>query len=177
MSATTPHTHGATVCTLFNLMILDETQNYRITIPTGTRQPQSRGVNDNAAVISYLRWVRNDGDFTDCETDDDCKDVVGEGVAKNLKCGILFGHTLDGSSTEEVKVNGGDIAVIHALDGHNSLPAVIMTWGSFVFVRLVSIDSRYTGFHRDGVGTREAHANGKRRSFTRKRDAWKGLVY
>lgn len=52
---------------------------------------------------SYLRWVRNDGLFTDCEVDSDCDDVEGEGVGTDLKCGALFGmDALNGGVTEEV---------------------------------------------------------------------------
>ncbi|CBJ30709.1 thaumatin-domain containing protein [Ectocarpus siliculosus] len=51
----------------------------------------------------YLRWVRNDGLFTDCEDDSDCEDVEGEGVGQKLKCGALFGQdTLNGGVTEEM---------------------------------------------------------------------------
>eukprot|EP00752_Nemacystus_decipiens_P017488 g15679.t1 len=51
----------------------------------------------------YLRWVRNDGLFTDCEVDSDCDDVEGEGVGTDLKCGVLFGmDSLNGGTTEEI---------------------------------------------------------------------------
>lgn len=54
---------------------------------------------------SYLRWVRNDGLFTDCEVDSDCDDVEGEGVGEDLKCGLLFGQdALNGGVTEEVRL-------------------------------------------------------------------------
>eukprot|EP00903_Cladosiphon_okamuranus_P015353 g14179.t1 len=52
---------------------------------------------------SYLRWVKNDGLFTDCEVDSDCDDVEGEGVGTDLKCGALFGmDALNGGVTEEM---------------------------------------------------------------------------
>lgn len=52
---------------------------------------------------SYLRWVRNDGLFTDCEVDSDCDGVEGDGVATDLKCGALFGVDVqNGGVTEEV---------------------------------------------------------------------------
>lgn len=55
-------------------------------------------------VRRYLRWVRNDGDFADCETDDDCRGITGEGIGEDLKCGALFGqNALNGGVTEEVR--------------------------------------------------------------------------
>ena len=55
------------------------------------------------AACSYLRWVRDDALFTDCETDADCVGIEGEGVGENLKCGLLFGmDALNGGVTEEV---------------------------------------------------------------------------
>ena len=65
---------------------------------------------DATPLPSYLRWVRNDGLFTDCEVDSDCDDVTGEGVGEDLKCGVLFGmDALNGGVTEEVRhdlING-----------------------------------------------------------------------
>ncbi|CAN0051618.1 unnamed protein product [Scytosiphon promiscuus] len=52
---------------------------------------------------TFLRWVRNDGLFTDCETDSDCNDVEGTDVGTDLKCGALFGQdALNGGVTEEL---------------------------------------------------------------------------
>lgn len=52
---------------------------------------------------SFLRWVRNDGLFTDCETDSDCEGLVGTDIGTDLKCGALFGQdALNGGVTEEV---------------------------------------------------------------------------
>eukprot|EP00904_Undaria_pinnatifida_P003700 jgi/Undpi1/13330/HiC_scaffold_8.g02989.m1 len=51
---------------------------------------------------SYLRWVRDDGLFSDCESDADCEGIEGDGVGENLKCGLLFGmDALNGGVTEE----------------------------------------------------------------------------
>ena len=56
-------------------------------------------------VDRYLRWVRNDGHFIDCDTDVDCKSVESQKEGdRDLKCGALFGiDTARGGYTEEVR--------------------------------------------------------------------------
>ena len=53
----------------------------------------------------YLRWVRNDGRFTDCDADVDCKDVESQVDGdRDLKCGALYGiDTSRGGYTKEVR--------------------------------------------------------------------------
>ncbi|CAN0382645.1 unnamed protein product, partial [Ascophyllum nodosum] len=52
----------------------------------------------------YLRWVRNDGSFTDCDADVDCKDVESQVDGdRDLKCGALYGiDTSRGGYTKEL---------------------------------------------------------------------------
>lgn len=73
------------------------------TPPVPPRPLPARAPSSRPRHVSYLRWVRNDGDFTDCESDEDCIGVSGEGVGENLKCGALFGmDALNGGVTTEV---------------------------------------------------------------------------
>lgn len=53
---------------------------------------------------SFLRWVRNDAGFTDCEVDSDCDNVEGTGTDGTYKCGAVFGQdALNGGQTTEVR--------------------------------------------------------------------------